>query len=367
MVVWAADWNFVVVATIAPLWGEGSVTENEAEIGKAENSNRTAWHFHPDLPIRLAPFYDRPIRIGAIAKYLLGGWSLFGERIYFLLIAIGIWIFFSPSLERTVTFQFDWIFEIWLRNLILITIVAGGLHLYLYTFRKQGDDLRYDTRTYPAKGKAFLFGNQLWDNMFWSLTSGVAVWTAYESVFMWVYANGLATMITLEDHPFWFIALILLTPYWAGFYFFWQHRSLHWPPLFKHIHARHHKNVNLGPWSGLSQHPVEQIVDQSDCLIFLLIPSHPVHVIFNLLFHGIGAPSSHTGYDAVRLWGSRRLQIGDFLHQLHHRHFDCNYGTYDMPWDRVFGCFHDGTPEGDRTITERRKALRAKARRKGPR
>ena len=105
----------------------------------------------------------------------------------------------------------------------------------------------------------------------------------------------------------------------------------------------------------------------TDVAIHWLVASHPVHVIFNLLFHGIGAPSSHTGYDAVRLWGSRRFQFGDFLHQLHHRHFDCNYGTYDMPWDRVFGCFHDGTAAGDRAITERRKALHAKARKNASR
>jgi len=326
-------------------------------------TSRNAWHFTPELPIRPAPFYDRPARWDIIAKYVIGGWSPFGERFYFLLIAIGIWTFFSPSLERTQAFRLDWIFEIWVRNLALMIIVAGGLHLFLYTFRRQGDERRYDTRTYPARGKAFLFGNQLWDNMFWSLVPGVAVWTAYEALFMWAYANGIAPLITLEDHPVLFVVLILLTPYWAGFYFYAQHRLLHWPPLFRWVHSRHHRNLNLGPWSGLSQHPVEHIVDQSDCLIFLLIPSHPVHVIFNLMFHGLGGPSSHTGYDALQLSKSRQLNFGDFFHQLHHRHFDCNYGTYDTPWDRLFGSFHDGTPEGDTLIGKRRKAMRAAGRR----
>ena len=36
----------------------------------------------------------------------------------------------------------------------------------------------------------------------------------------------------------------------------------------------------------------------------------------------------------------------DFFHQLHHRYFECNYGTVEMPWDRWFGTFHDGSEEG---------------------
>ena len=326
-------------------------------------TSRTAWHFTPELPLRPAPFYDRPVRIGAIAKYVVNSWSPFGERFVFLLIALGIWTFFSPSLERTAEFRFDWIFEIWVRNLVLITIVAGGLHLYLYTFRRQGDDWRYDRRAYPAKGKAFLFGNQLWDNMLFTLGSGVTVWTAYESFFMWAYANGIASMISLEENPILFVALILLIPYWAGFHFYVQHRIMHWPPLFRLVHYRHHRNVNLAPWSGMSLHPAEHVVDQSDCLLFLFIPSHPVHVIFNLMFRTVGAISSHTGYDGLRLSKARRFDFGDFFHHLHHRYFDCNYGSLDTPWDRMFGSFHDGTQEGDRRIYERRKAMRARARR----
>jgi len=43
---------------------------------------------------------------------------------------------------------------------------------------------------------------------------------------------------------------------------------------------------------------------------------------------------------------------------VHHRYFDCNYGSLDVPWDRFFGTFHDGTPAGDKLIAERRNRLR---------
>lgn len=50
--------------------------------------------------------------------------------------------------------------------------------------------------------------------------------------------------------------------------------------------------------------------------------------------------------------------MGDFFHQLHHRFVDCNYGTYETPWDRLFGTFHDGTTDANAAMNERRRALR---------
>ena len=58
---------------------------------------------------------------------------------------------------------------------------------------------------------------------------------------------------------------------------------------------------------------------------------------------------------------TRRRHFGErVMHQLHHRFCDCNYGSYETPWDKVFGSFHDGTEAGDQLIRERRKQLFAK-------
>jgi lathosterol oxidase len=47
--------------------------------------------------------------------------------------------------------------------------------------------------------------------------------------------------------------------------------------------------------------------------------------------------------------------LGTFHHQMHHRYFECNYGSLELPWDKWFGSFHDGTVESDAKIRERRK------------
>ena len=49
--------------------------------------------------------------------------------------------------------------------------------------------------------------------------------------------------------------------------------------------------------------------------------------------------------------------MGDFFHQLHHRYFECNYGTVEMPWDRWFGSFHDGTAQATADTRARKKRM----------
>ena len=326
--------------------------------GPKKSAPRKLWHYvPPNVPLKHAAYYELPFSVWNSIKYLLRAWSPLTERFFILLIAIAIWTWFVPSLERTVTFQFDWMFEVWLRNFILVFVIAGGLHLWFYTFCKQDNELRYDTSSLEGRSKVFHFKNQVYDNMFWTLGSAVLVGSLWECLLLWAYANGYATMITFTENPVWFIGLMILIPIWSGFHFYWFHRALHVPVLYKWVHSWHHKNTNTGPWSGHAMHPVEHIGLYSDAVLYFFVASHPVHMLFNLLLHTIAGPTSHCGYDKLKVSDTFKVQLGDFMHQLHHKFFDCNYGTYEDPWDKVFGTFHDGTPQGDKLINERRRML----------
>lgn len=317
---------------------------------------RRVWNFTPPLPIRMAPYWDWPMRPLAAMAYLLRSWNPVGMRFLFLVAALITWTWFTPDISRAQTVQFDWVSEVWLRNFILLTGVAGGLHLLLWKFRAQEDAYRYDMRPMMTKTRAFLFGDQVWDNIALSFVA-LQFWTFFECLMWYAYANGWATMITFDSNPVWFLVLIVLVPIWAGFYFYTHHRLLHIGPIYRHVHSWHHRNINTGPWSGLAMHPVESFILMTDTLVFLLLPAHPVHVLFLLFHHGLGAPTSHTGFEKVKLGKTAGVEVGDFFHQLHHRFFDCNYGTWETPWDRWFGTFHDGTEEGSARTRERRKRI----------
>ncbi|MFK7943340.1 MAG: hypothetical protein AB8B85_10585 [Paracoccaceae bacterium] len=55
----------------------------------------------------------------------------------------------------------------------------------------------------------------------------------------------------------------------------------------------------------------------------------------------------------------RRLALGTFYHQLHHRFYECDSGNQGMPLDRWLGAFHDGSSEATSRIRARKKRMHA--------
>lgn len=184
----------------------------------AAAKSRRKWIYRPSIDAQMAPFCHWPPRFGASLRYIVDSWGPFAVRSYILALSIVTWFYFAPALERCREFGIDWIAQIWARNLALMLIVAGGLHLYLYTFRRQGDTGKYDPRELARHSKLFHFNNQTRDNMFWVLVSAVSVWTLYEAIMMWAYANGFAPMMALGDNPAWLIFVLFVTPWWAGIF-----------------------------------------------------------------------------------------------------------------------------------------------------
>lgn len=325
---------------------------------KPEPSNRE-WHYHPALPLADPSIFRRPFDLRFLVWWIVQNWLMLSERVLMVLLAVLCWALFYPSLEQARSFAFGWIAQVWIVNLVLMIAIAGGLHWYFYRRKGQGIALKFDRRA-PAKGNSlWKFSDQVHDNMFWSLTSGVAVLTLFQVFVMWMMANGYAPVITLPSNPVWFIAALVLLPVWSAFHFYWIHRLLHVPFLYKHVHSLHHRNVNVGPWSGLSMHPVEHVLYISSLLIHCVVASHPIHVFFHVIYLGPGAAMTHTGYEDLLIKDKRRLALGTFYHQLHHRYYECNYGNQEMPWDRWFGTFHDGSEEGTRVTRSRKKRMHA--------
>lgn len=317
------------------------------------------WGHHPDLPVKVSPLFRWPIKPYEVFRWFWDSWFLISERLLLVGVAFLSWYYVQPSLQVSQDFAVGWVAQMWVRNLILMTTVAGGLHLWLFTFKGQGHTLKYDPRDL-ATGRMFTFGSQTLDNMFWTMVSGVTIWTAYEALMIWAFANGYLRVLQFNESPVWFIALFFLIPIWESFYFYWIHRWLHWRPLYKLAHHLHHRNSNVGPWSGLSMHPVEHVIFLGGVLIHWVIISHPIHILFHLQYYCLTAATTHSGFEGLVIKDRNRLALGTFHHQMHHRYFECNYGSLEIPWDLFFGSFHDGTPESKQAMKERRKRLGAK-------
>ncbi|MFT6304678.1 MAG: hypothetical protein ACJAY2_003882, partial [Pseudomonadales bacterium] len=187
------------------------------------------WNYRPNTPIETSPLFQWPLNPAGYARWFTARWLVVGENLIIAVLAVLTWFIFQPALEDTRTFEFGWIAQMFVRNFVLIAIVAGGLHFFLHTKKTQGDELKFDGRDINVTGKRFTLNSQLRDNMFWTLSSGVFFWTAFEVLMLWAIANGYAPMLLWSQNPIWFVLLFFLTPLWISFHFYWVHRFLHWP------------------------------------------------------------------------------------------------------------------------------------------
>lgn len=129
-------------------------------------------------------------------------------------------------------------------------------------------------------------------------------------------------------------------------YFYWMHRLMHHPALFKYMHLIHHKSTNPSPWAAYAFHPLEAIVEVGIVPLFLFtIPIHQIHLPVFFLFMIIYNVYGHLGYELYPK-GFSKHPIGRWIntsvnHNQHHQYFKGNYGLYFLFWDRVMGTIRE--------------------------
>lgn len=148
----------------------------------------------------------------------------------------------------------------------------------------------------------------------------------------------------------WLLLSIPLTVIVHDTYFYWAHRLMHHPKLYRHFHLVHHKSVNPSPWATFSFQPAEAVLEALIIPILLFsMPLHPVaflsFVFIMLVFNVYG----HLGYELYPQ-SMYRHPLGKWLnasiyHNLHHEKFTGNFGLYFTFWDRVCGTLRTDNEE----------------------
>jgi sterol desaturase/sphingolipid hydroxylase (fatty acid hydroxylase superfamily) len=324
-----------------------------AEVFEGKRNKRGDWQ--PSDKLEIAPVLIWPPRPIAFLKYLFGypGYFLPWGVIY-MAVPVITWLYFTPPMEEMKSFAPGWIAYLLARNVALITIVIVLWQGWLHWKKAQGTDWKYTNRWFARDNPIFLFQNQTLDNLFWTYASAVPVWTAFEVVTMWLYANQYIPYAAPDEHPIYFAAMMLLVPLMRETHFYFIHRIIHWEPLYRRVHYLHHNNVDPGPLSGLAMHPIEHVLYWTGVIIHWVIPSHPIHALFHTQHAAITPAQGHAGFARVVIAGGVQLKTGDYFHYLHHKYFECNYGG-DGPvnLDRYFGTFHDGSNEATARMNER--------------
>ena len=331
--------------------------KDEHHIAFAEDGEAARWNYRPERPVALNPLFQGPLNLKAVARWYAAYWFAASTTTLAIVLALVAYFLILPPLEEMQSLAIGWMARVWLANLVPHCVIAGLLHMWLYHWRKQGSLTKFDPRDPARDNGTYTFRNQVRDNMFWTIASGITLWTVAQWGVFWAMANGWAPRVFFPDNLVWFVLMFPFLVVWSSFHFYWVHRFLHWPPAYRVAHALHHRNVNIGPWSGISMHPLEHLVFYTNFLIHLIVPSHPIHVLFHGYMQSVHPVFSHCGFEKLYVADKDRAKMGDFFHQLHHRYFECNYGTAEVPWDKVFGSFHDGSDDATRKTRERKKQM----------
>lgn len=141
-------------------------------------------------------------------------------------------------------------------------------------------------------------------------------------------------------------------------YFYWTHRLMHHPKLFKVFHLVHHQSTNPSPWAAYAFHPLEAIVESGVFAIFLFtIPIHTLHLPIFFLLSIIYNVYGHIGYE-IYPKGFATHWLGKWIntsvnHNQHHQYFKGNYGFYFLFWDRLMGTIRKDYEETFEKVKEK--------------
>ena len=311
--------------------------------------------WRPNGKLKPAPLIAWPVQPLAILKWLPSyflPWNL-----AFALSALAYWQWIIPDVSVMQKLSWGWALQLLLINSIAVFLFYGAFECRLYITRAQGARFKYNAK-FPAdqKSRAFFFQRQNIDSLIRAFGSAVPIWTAFEVLILHLYATGAVPWVSFSENPWYLFGLFLVLPLIHELHFFAIHRLIHTPFLYKWVHSVHHNSVNPSPWSSLSMHPVEHLLYFSLALLHILIPSNPLLAIYQLHFSGFGAVVGHVGFDRVEMGENKAIPSHAFAHYLHHKYFEVNYADGLIPFDKWFGTWHDGTPEGDAQMQARRRA-----------
>ena len=187
-------------------------------------------------------------------------------------------------------------------------------------------------------------GRQIRREIGWSLASAL-IYGLPAGVIAWGWQQYGWTRITTDWNafPLWYLPVSVLA-YLAlhDTWFYWTHRAMHEPRLFRICHAVHHDSRPPTAWAAMSFHPWEAL---SGALVIpmlvFVIPIHAAGLAAVLSIMTIMGVANHMGWEmfprALVHGPLGRHLITATHHQKHHDAYKGNYGLYFRFWDKLCG------------------------------
>jgi ferredoxin-NADP reductase/sterol desaturase/sphingolipid hydroxylase (fatty acid hydroxylase superfamily) len=152
------------------------------------------------------------------------------------------------------------------------------------------------------------------------------------------------------------IIMVLLSDAW----FYWSHRGMHHPKVYKYVHALHHKSLDVNPYTSTSFHVVEAIL--LTVWVLPLVMVMPVSMTALGIVQVLGTFNnlkSHLGYELFPKFFNAppfNIFVTATNHSLHHTQYNGNFGLFFRFWDIVCGTELNTTESTFTEIHERENA-----------
>ena len=176
----------------------------------------------------------------------------------------------------------------------------------------------------------------------WSLLSAV-IFGIPAGIVGWGWKEHGWTLIYTDPHayPLWYLPVsVLLYLFAHDTWFYWTHRWMHKPRIFRVAHAVHHSSRPPTAWAAMSFHPTEALTGAIviPVLVFL-IPVHFAALLAVLTIMTVMGVTNHMGWEMFPRW-LVHSRLGGWIitashHHKHHERYTCNYGLYFRFWDRL--------------------------------
>ncbi len=214
-------------------------------------------------------------------------------------------------------------------------LLAGIYHKYIYRKIRSVKPQRILSFSWSA--------SQIRAEIIWSGIS-TFIFAAVGLIMILAYRKGhTAIYHDIREWPIWYIPISIVAAMLIHeTYYYWMHRWLHHPRIYRLVHKIHHESIQTTAWTSFSFHPIESLLQAVIIpVIIFIIPLHWTLVLFLLLVMTISAIINHAGVEIFPAsWGHHPIMkwfIGATHHDLHHRKFTTNYGLYFSFWDHWMG------------------------------
>lgn len=177
--------------------------------------------------------------------------------------------------------------------------------------------------------------------IYWSAISGL-IFGGVSVLFYFLFVNNYTVIYTdVNAYSLLYIPIsIFLFLFLQDTYYYWAHRWMHLPKVYKYFHLVHHKSIHTSAFTAFSFHPLETIMQ---AIFFpLVVLFLPIHLYAFLAVLGLMTVSATINHAGVEIYPSGKFGnwfqkwiIGASHHDKHHTKFNYNYGLYFTFWDRL--------------------------------